>query len=1044
MKHQSWAAALLAAAMMLCGPAQADRIRAATYNIRMLSEATMDCDGIGLQDVRTQGDRLPKLKAVIALLDADIIALQEIHNRATLELLFPEDDWTLVFDDETGDCLNVALAVRSPLEVAGAREGELNAGPAQFLFEDASDDYFPRGRDLLTVEISAPDLKEPLYVMVHHAKARVDGRYTTTPRRVGAAQLIADALKGEFAGKHVLLLGDFNDNPDDASLNIIETGDNEAPIEMEEEPGILVRNLTEPLAAAGHVTWGLRDEDIAGTAINTIDPESRQRNYDLRNEDAHTGDILFDQILVTPSLFPYCIEDSAEVFDRAIAVESEGGDPASDHLPVYADFDFAENPQNNSGVVLFEEDFENAEQGNGYVGALSIISVASNEDWERYTYGGNAFARINGYQADEASDDWLITPAIDFSAQGAEVLVFDSAYNFSGPPLELLFSVNYDPETHADPEEADWTALQAQWPTTGGYTWANSGVIDLSEFDAATGYLAWRYTSTGTSGGEAQLWEVDNIVIETRPGAVLTADFSPSKTSATTAEAVTLTAIASGGTSPYTYAWQFGDGETAEGNPVEHTYAGAGIFDVTLTVTDAAEQHVEVAKTGLVTIVEATAEEIPAPQGDLRIATFNTSLYRNSPGALVNDLITTGNPQAEAVAEILQRVRPDVVLLNEFDYDVGGEALEGFLRNYLAVGQNGAEALSYPYQFIAPVNTGVDSGIDLNNNGVTGEADDAFGFGTHPGQYGMVVLSRFPIQAGQVRTFQHFLWKDMPGHVMPTDYYSEEAQEVFRLSSKSHWDVPIEVDGEVLHFLCSHPTPPVFDGPEDRNGRRNHDEIRFWSDYIRPDANYMVDDAGNAGSLSALERFIVLGDLNADPNEGDSYGDAIGQLLEHPAIDASLLPASNGALEATNDPDDTAVFGLRADYVLPSKWGLRVEQGSVFWPVEADVLRPLVEEGASSDHRLVWMDLTFTNTDDADGDGLADVDEGAGDADGDGTPNYLDTDSDGDGIADGQEASAGTDPYDASDVPALALRSTGVILAAGVAFLAYRLAAVPA
>ena len=62
----------------------------------------------------------------------------------------------------------------------------------------------------------------------------------------------------------------------------------------------------------------------------------------------------------------------------------------------------------------------------------------------------------------------------------------------------------------------------------------------------------------------------------------------------------------------------------------------------------------------------------------------------------------------------------------------------------------------------------------------------------------------------------------------------EEELEVVRLSSKSHWDVPVKVGGHTVHVLASHPTPPTFDGEEDRNGRRNHDEIRFWADYVSP------------------------------------------------------------------------------------------------------------------------------------------------------------------------------------------------------------------
>ena len=78
------------------------------------------------------------------------------------------------------------------------------------------------------------------------------------------------------------------------------------------------------------------------------------------------------------------------------------------------------------------------------------------------------------------------------------------------------------------------------------------------------------------------------------------------------------------------------------------------------------------------------------------------------------------------------------------------------------------------------------------------------------------------------------LLPDDPATPAPADWYSPEELAVFRLSSKSHWDLPIDIDGRTVHFLVSHPTPPVFDGPEDRNGTRNFDEIRFWADYVTP------------------------------------------------------------------------------------------------------------------------------------------------------------------------------------------------------------------
>lgn len=366
------------------------------------------------------------------------------------------------------------------------------------------------------------------------------------------------------------------------------------------------------------------------------------------------------------------------------------------------------------------------------------------------------------------------------------------------------------------------------------------------------------------------------------------------------------------------------------------------------------------------------------PDMDVRFSTFNASLNRGAEGELLADLSTPDNAQARVIAEIIQRTEPDVLLINEFDYVAGGEAAELFRDNYLAVGQGGAAPVDYPYYYVAPSNTGIPSGHDLNNDGVIGGGDDAFGFGLFPGQYGMVVFSKYPIDVDHIRTFQLFRWQDMPGNLMPTDFYSPEEQDILRLSSKSHWDVPIRVDkNKVVHFLVSHPTPPTFDGPEDRNGRRNHDEIRFWADYIDSTkvSHYIYDDNGTKGGLKPGSRFVIAGDQNADPLDGDSYDGAINQLLEHRAVNAKTPPVSAGAVEASElqgginndhlgDPRfDTADFAeppgnIRVDYVLPSK-SLRILDSAVFWPVSDDPLSALTGTWPfpSSDHRLVWVDV---------------------------------------------------------------------------------------
>ena len=100
---------------------------------------------------------------------------------------------------------------------------------------------------------------------------------------------------------------------------------------------------------------------------------------------------------------------------------------------------------------------------------------------------------------------------------------------------------------------------------------------------------------------------------------------------------------------------------------------------------------------------------------ELRVATYNTSLYSDDDGGLIREL-EGDSAHARKIAAVLQKVRPDLVLLNEFDYDDAQRAADLFQQRYLEVPQaGGGEALRYPYRYLAPVNTGVPSGLDLDN-----------------------------------------------------------------------------------------------------------------------------------------------------------------------------------------------------------------------------------------------------------------------------------------------------------------------------------------
>lgn len=369
----------------------------------------------------------------------------------------------------------------------------------------------------------------------------------------------------------------------------------------------------------------------------------------------------------------------------------------------------------------------------------------------------------------------------------------------------------------------------------------------------------------------------------------------------------------------------------------------------------------------------ARADPPAKAEGAVRIATFNASLSRRDPGRLAQELRLGGSPQIDAVAEIIQRVRPDAILINEIDWDRRGVALSLF-QDTLRDGRGGAAGLDFPYAFTAPVNTGVATGYDLDGDGRQSGPRDAYGFGYFEGQYGMAILSRLPFDDALIRRFQTLKWIDAPGALIPKAHFGEAAA-ALRLSSKSHWDAPVILpDGRRLHLLASHPTPPVFDGPEDANGRRNHDEIAFWVDYILG-RDWMRDDAGAAGALPDDAAFVVLGDLNADPFDGSGLRASLlallaltsdpgpmsaGGRLADAGIGANRRHRGDPALDTADWRDEPGPGNLRVDFVLPSK-DLEVLDAGVFWPAADTPLGRLVARDGrrhvSSDHRLVWVDL---------------------------------------------------------------------------------------
>lgn len=310
--------------------------------------------------------------------------------------------------------------------------------------------------------------------------------------------------------------------------------------------------------------------------------------------------------------------------------------------------------------------------------------------------------------------------------------------------------------------------------------------------------------------------------------------------------------------------------------------------------------------------------------------------------------ILANEPEVEAIAKVIALIKPDVIALTDFDYDHDQIALTEFAA---LISEFNA---TFPYLYAPLPNSGRPSGVDQDGDGRFGEPEDAVGYGRFWGDSGIAVISRHPILYDEIRSFNDFIWSDLPDH--KASRLSQELQRL-PLSTSSHASIPIQTPLGRVTLLVSASTAPVFDGPEDRNGRRNIDELHLWRHLI------MQADAPIAPP------FVMAMNANLDPEDGEGFHDDLKAFLSSSlVIDPS--PSSLGGAEAadadhagpaaldTVDWPDERPGNLRVGYVLPDpSW--TVLGSGVFWPsTNAEASRLLGADGnLAGFHRLVWVDL---------------------------------------------------------------------------------------
>ena len=338
------------------------------------------------------------------------------------------------------------------------------------------------------------------------------------------------------------------------------------------------------------------------------------------------------------------------------------------------------------------------------------------------------------------------------------------------------------------------------------------------------------------------------------------------------------------------------------------------------------------------------------------VATYDAGLSRFGPGLILQHLVKADDPQIEASIAVIQRLSADVLLLTDTDYDYDNAALFALQDRLRQVGLNYPEALA-----LRP-NTGIPTGLDLDHDGALAGPRDAQAYGRFAGQAGMAILSRLPIDRDHIIDFSAFLWRDLPSADRPPDM-TDDAKAIQRLSTSGHYAVPVTyAPGKTLTLLIWSATPPVFDGTEDRNGRRNADETALWLHLLHGNLPQIPPATGFYAPPTAP--FVLIGVPNLDPNDGQGNPQNLRALLALPAMQDPAPRGASGRIDPHQGGDsalDTAILpksgiGLRLDMILPSA-NIKVTEAGVMWPPDTDAFAANLV--LASRHRPVWARLTL-------------------------------------------------------------------------------------
>lgn len=342
-------------------------------------------------------------------------------------------------------------------------------------------------------------------------------------------------------------------------------------------------------------------------------------------------------------------------------------------------------------------------------------------------------------------------------------------------------------------------------------------------------------------------------------------------------------------------------------------------------------------------------------------------------------LLDEDAPQLVAMAQVLDRFRPDILSINELQFDIEnvpeaglpgapstvqpGDACQAKNARRLADRLHALNPeLRYDYAVVAMGNSGVEFQT-------TEEVADNFKVRPDEflGRYSLGLISRYPILHDQVRVLHDLAWHDLPGNSIDAirEDLDIEVPEGYWLFEKAIVVVPIDVNGSILHVVLLH---PMTSGFHPMNPYRNHDELRALQLWLAGEL-----DAPGWEPLPEDAMFVLIGDWNVDPEDGDGDRASLPQVLSSPRV-VTHFPEGEGGTKGVNPRRNTFLSGcgredgtlpwnpqnkmqMQLDYMLPSTTIGQPTESGIFWPTYPSEDWNLACR--ASDHRLMWEDLAL-------------------------------------------------------------------------------------